>query len=65
MADKFWFIIRTCILRPCIIQDLSPDWPWGPPSLLYNGYRIFPGGKEQLGGDSDPSSPSTAVVMNE
>ena len=19
--------------------------PWGPPSLLYNGYRIFPGGK--------------------
>ena len=22
-----------------------PDWPWGPPSLLYNGYRVFPGGK--------------------
>jgi len=21
------------------------DWPWGPPSLLYNGYRVFPGGK--------------------
>ena len=21
-----------------------PDWPWGPPSLLYNGYRVFPGG---------------------
>jgi hypothetical protein len=21
-----------------------PDRPWGPPSLLYNGYRIFPGG---------------------
>jgi hypothetical protein len=20
-----------------------PDWPWGPPSLLYNGYRVFPG----------------------
>jgi hypothetical protein len=19
--------------------------PWGPPSLLYNGYRVFPGGK--------------------
>jgi hypothetical protein len=19
-----------------------PDWPWGPPSLLYNGYREFP-----------------------
>jgi hypothetical protein len=22
-----------------------PDWPWGPPCLLYNGYRVFPGGK--------------------
>jgi len=20
-----------------------PDWPWGPPSLLYNGYQVFPG----------------------
>jgi hypothetical protein len=23
-----------------------PDRSWGPPSLLYNGYRVFPGGKE-------------------
>ena len=22
-----------------------PDWPWGPPTLLYNGYRVFPAGK--------------------
>jgi hypothetical protein len=22
-----------------------PDRPWGPPSLLYGGYRVFPGGK--------------------
>jgi hypothetical protein len=22
-----------------------PDRPWGPPGLLYNGYRVFPGGK--------------------
>jgi hypothetical protein len=21
-----------------------PDRPWGPPSLLYNGFRVFPGG---------------------
>jgi hypothetical protein len=27
-------IFRTC-----------PDRPWGPPSLLYNGFRDFPGGK--------------------
>ena len=23
----------------------SPDRPWVPPSLLYNGYRVFPGDK--------------------
>jgi hypothetical protein len=23
----------------------SPDCPWGPPSLLYIGYQIFPGDK--------------------
>jgi hypothetical protein len=22
-----------------------PDRPWGPLSPLYNGYRVFPGGK--------------------
>jgi hypothetical protein len=26
-----------------------PDRPWGPPSLLYNGYRVFPGGKVRPG----------------
>jgi len=37
-------IFRTC-----------PDRPWGSPSLLYNGYRVFPGGKEWPGRDADPS----------
>ena len=23
--------------------------PWAPPSLLYNGYRAFPGGKDSRG----------------
>jgi hypothetical protein len=27
------------------IIRIGPDRPWGPPSLLYNGYRTFPGGK--------------------
>jgi hypothetical protein len=27
-------VFRTC-----------PDRPLGPPNLLYNGYRVFPGGK--------------------
>jgi hypothetical protein len=22
-----------------------PDWPWGPTSLLYSGYQVFPRGK--------------------
>ena len=40
----------------------SPDWPWGPPSLLYNGYRVFPGNKVLPGRDADPSPPSSAEV---
>ena len=47
-------IFRTC-----------PDRPWGLPSLLYNGYRVFPGGKERPGRDADPSPTSSAVVMKE
>ena len=39
----------------------SPDRPWGLPSLLHNGYRVFPGGKERPGRDADPSPPSSAV----
>ena len=39
-----------------------PDRLWGPPSLLYNGYRVFSGGKERPGRDADPSPPSSAVV---
>jgi len=27
----------------------APVQTWGLPSLLYNGYRVFPGGKERLG----------------
>ena len=40
----------------------SPDRPWGPPSLLCNGYRVFPGGKVLPGRDADPSHPSSAAV---
>jgi hypothetical protein len=45
-------IFRTC-----------PDGPSGPPSLQYNGYGVFPRGKERPGRDADPSPPSSAVVM--
>ena len=43
-------IFRTC-----------PGRPWSPLSLLYNGYRVFCGGKEQPGRDADPSPPSSGV----
>ena len=49
----------------CEIFRTCPDRPWGPPSLLYNGYRVFPGGKERPGCDADPSLPSSAVVKKE
>ena len=42
-----------------------PDGLWGPPSLLYNGYRVFPGGKVRPGRASDHSPPSSDVVMKE
>jgi hypothetical protein len=45
-------VFRTC-----------PDRPWGPPILLYNGYRVFPGDNERPGRDAEPSPPSSAVVM--
>ena len=39
--------------------------PWGPPSLLYDEYRVFPVGKERPGRDADPSPPSSVVVKKE
>jgi hypothetical protein len=42
---------------------ICPDLPWGPPSLLCNGYRVFPGGKVWPGHAADHSPPSSAVVM--
>ena len=42
----------------------SSDRLWGPPSLMHNGYRLFPGGKVRPGRDADPSPPSSAEVKN-
>jgi hypothetical protein len=38
-----------------------PDRPLGPPSLLYNGYRVFPGSK-MAGAWRWPPTPSSAEV---
>ena len=51
IESRWGEIFRTC-----------PDRPWGPPSLLYNGYRVFPGVKERPERDADPSLPFSAVV---
>jgi hypothetical protein len=43
--ESWWGeIFRTC-----------PDRPWGPPSLFYNGCRVFPGGRKRPGRDAVPS----------
>jgi hypothetical protein len=44
IESRWGEIIRTC-----------PDRPWGSPSLLYNGYRVFPGGRKRPERDADPS----------
>ena len=46
---------RVEIFRTC------PNRSSCPPILLYNGYRVFLGGKEWPGRDADPSPPSSAV----
>jgi hypothetical protein len=38
-----------------------PDRLWGPPSLIYNGYRVFPGGKA-IGAWRWPPTPFSAEV---
>jgi len=40
---------------------IRPDRYWGPPSLLYNGYRVFPGGKA-AGAWRLPPAPSNTKV---
>ena len=40
---------------------IRQDRPWGPPNILYNGYRVFPGGKA-AGEWSWPPTLSSAEV---
>jgi len=39
-----------------------PDRPWGPPGLLYDGYRVSLPGVKWLGRDVDHSPKSSAKV---
>ena len=47
------------------IFTLVQTGPGAPLSLLYNGYRVFPGGKVRPGRAADHSLPSSAAVMEE
>jgi hypothetical protein len=49
IESRWGEIFRTC-----------PDRPWGPPSLLYNEYRVLPGSRKRPGRDTDPSPNSSA-----
>jgi hypothetical protein len=46
IESRWGEIFRTC-----------PDRPWGPPSLLYNGYQFFPGVKSGRGVTLTPHTP--------
>ena len=41
------------------VSRTRPDLPWGPPSLLYNRYRVFPRGN-QPGRGVDRLPPTSA-----
>ena len=44
-ATRYWLVGPGIESRWGEIFRTRPDRAWGPPSLLYNGYRVFPGGK--------------------
>jgi len=44
------------------IFHTRPDRPWDPPSLLYNGYWLSPGGVKHLGCGIDYPPPSSTEV---
>jgi len=59
------FLLTTVVTEIIIISLLEADRPWGPPSLLYNGYRVFLGGKVRPGRAAEHSPPSSAEVLEE
>ena len=65
IATRCGWTVRR--LNPGVVEIFrtSPDRPWGPPSLLYNGYRVcFPGARWP-GRDVNPSPTSIAKFIKE
>jgi hypothetical protein len=61
IANVYGWTVRES--NPCRgdIFSTRPDRPWGPPSHLYNGYRVFPGCKAARAWRWPPT-PSSAEV---
>ena len=45
IVTRYGLVVRGSNPGEGEIFRIRPDRPWGLPSLLYNGYRVFPGGK--------------------
>ena len=45
IATDYWMDVPEIESRWGEIFHTCPDQPWGPPSLLYNGTKSFPGVK--------------------
>ena len=68
VAQSVWRLITDWTVQGSIPrwgENFRPNRPWGPTSLLYNGYRVFPGGKVRPARAADHSPPSSAVVLEE
>ena len=55
IATRYGWMVRGSNPGGGEIFRTHPDRPWGPPSLLFSGYRVFPGGRERPECDIDPS----------
>jgi hypothetical protein len=60
IAQSVWRLVTGWTLRGSNpgwgeIFRTRPDQPWGPPSLLYNGYWVFPGVKRPDRGVDHPT----------
>ena len=42
-TELYVYVIRLAMGWTVRESNPGGDWPWDPPSLLYNGYRVFPG----------------------
>jgi hypothetical protein len=66
LDDQAIEVRSPTVAKAILLYPLCPDRLWGPPSLLYNGYRRYiPGVKVRPGRDADYSSPSSAKVEKE